>query len=370
MNNTKGTFINFFAGLSSVNDIPANRMQAVLVNVPEVSKYSTSAENTKRLIKKTGARCVMLDSGGYTIFNTYRKKGNIRLEGSKVLISGKRERMVISPHNIIEAALKIMPDIVVGLDYPVIKTQDPIIQEEEFHKKKGINLQWMEETSELHQIHCPHTELYLPIQCYNLDQFADLEDKLMRLNFDSLALPVRNMTPSKISKFLIRIHELGIKKVHLLGTSSFKNIALATYFARNFFERCSVDSTTWRNKAQYFDYVHEKTLLGINLNRACTADRGKKLSCRCHLCRGITYNHIMNLSVNDRRAYLRRHNYLAIKKAGEEFFRHASNPNAFERYLRKRAPQRGKDIDMVMRAIRMADSRKIIFRKKQKQKAA
>lgn len=370
MDEINGTFINYFAGISGVGDIPDKRMEAMLVNVPHKIQYSTSVKNMREVIKDTGAKQVMVDSGGYTIFNTYQKNGSITLDGLNVRIIGRRENMVISSQKIIEAALSVQAHIVIGLDYPIVKTKDPIMQEEEFRKKAAINLLWMKEISELRSIHCPHIELYLPIQCYNLEQFADLENELMMLNFDGIALPVRNMNPIQISRFLMRIHELGINKVHLLGTSSFTNMALATYFARNVFERCSIDSTTWRNGAQYHEYIHAGTLLGIRVGRESTAKRREKLPCRCHLCIGKTYGHVMGLSVRDRRMHLKRHNYLAFKKAGEEFFEHADDIHSFERHLRNRAPQRRKDIDLVMHAIHIADSQKRVARVHRAKRAA
>jgi|GEM_PF-6325702 len=100
MHETKGTFINYFAGISGTGDIPSKRMEAMLVNVPHIMKYSTSVNNTREVIKETGAKQVMMDSGGYTIFNTYQKNGNIKIDGSRVLISGRRESMVISTEKI------------------------------------------------------------------------------------------------------------------------------------------------------------------------------------------------------------------------------------------------------------------------------
>jgi len=358
MHETKGTFINYFAGISGTGDIPSKRMEAMLVNVPHIMKYSTSVNNTREVIKETGAKQVMMDSGGYTIFNTYQKNGNIKIDGSRVLISGRRESMVISTEKIVESALKIQPHIVIGLDHPIIKTKDPIMQEEEYRRKKAINLLWMKEISELRSIHCPHIELYLPIQCYNLDQFDDLAGELTNLKFDGLALPTRNMNPIQIARFLYRINEIGIRKVHLLGTSCFSNLAMATYFARNVFERCSIDSSTWRNAATYHDYIHPVNLLNVSIGRKSTESKHDKLPCRCKLCRGNTYGQVMDLSVSERRRYLKQHNYHAVKKAGEDFFRHALAPDAFEWFLRNRAPQREKDIDMIMQAIRIADSHK------------
>ena len=365
MNKYPGTFINFFAGIVRVQNIPSSRMEAVLINVPHVTKYSTSIDNTKALIKKTGAQYVMLDSGGYTVFNTYRKDGSITLSGSKLMISRKGKQIIVSCQNVVDVASKIQPDIVIGLDYPVMTTRNPVIQMEEFDRKKELNLQWMKEMSELCQIYCPHIELYLPIQCYDLDQFAYFEDDLMRLKYDGMALPIRNMNPMEISRFLIRINELGIRKVHLLGTSSFSNIALATYFARNVFERCSIDSTTWSIGVQYHQYIHPYLLTKILVGRTSTAEGSERLPCKCRWCKGKTYGDITNLVDRERREHLKHHNYLAFKNAGEEFSKHARDPHAFESFLRKHAPKRNKDINCIMRAIRMADSRISMAKRKQ-----
>lgn len=352
--NCSKTYLNFCAGMNSLKDVPDNNMEAVLVSATEILKSEKSFKRTTDIIDKSGARWVMMDSGGFSILNVGRKNGIVTFDASQPFAFHKRE-LNISPRHVIEAALKLHPDIMIGLDYPIIKTSDPELQVNEFHNKRELNHRWMQEISNLRKMHCPEIELYLPIQCYNLDQLSYFEDDLMSLEFDGIALPTRNMTPKRIVNSLIRIHEMGITRIHLLGTSSFSNIALSVYLARNLFDRCTVDGTTWRTRAQYHDYINPGTLLKTSVGRKFNRDKGAQLPCRCKVCRGRTFGDIVDLSNKERINFLRTHNYNAVKRTGEDFYRHAGDLEGLRNYLKRKAPERMKDINSVVHALEIVD---------------
>lgn len=355
MNNEPGIFTNFFAGMNKLKDVPNDNMDAVLVNSIQVLKSEKEFLRTKEIIRRSGAKQVMMDSGGFTILNTDNRKGIITYDGSRPFI-GKKMELNISVHHVIKAAQMLRPEIMIGLDWPVIKTSDPEVQEFEFDRKKELNLEWMKKISKLRQEQCPEIELYLPVQCYTLEQFSFFEKDLKTLEYDGIALPTRNMTSVSIARYLIRIYELGIRKVHLLGTSSFSNIALSAYLARNLFEKCSIDGCSWRNGAQNHNYIHPDTLRNIPVGRRCTTDRRSKLPCRCAMCKGLTFGDLMDLDDRERIEFLRAHNFFTVSKVGRDFYRNSNDLNSLQKYLIKKATEREGDIEAVVRAIILINS--------------
>ena len=348
-----GTFINFFAGVSDKRDLPSVKMETILLNVPQLKERPSAMGYLKDVIRQSGIKWVLLDSGGFQIFSKGNKDGvKISFDPSKPLI-WKKQELNIAPNHVINAAVELRPDIVMALDHPVLKTSDPEEQWEEFLKKRKRNRKWMIETSRLHQERCRGIDLYLPIQCYDLKQFSYFEKVLKNLRFDGLSLPTRNMKPKDIAEFFLKFHEMGIRKVHLLGIASFAGIALVAYFARNIFDRCSLDARSWCLSVYQRDYILPDSLLTINVGRKSTVGKKEKLICGCFRCRGKSYGDIVTLSDREGRAFLIDHNYHAIKKAGEDFYNHAGSAKKFENHLRKRSEKRAKVIDSIMEAISM-----------------
>jgi queuine/archaeosine tRNA-ribosyltransferase len=350
-----GVYVFFFAGISDMRDIPSKRTEAILVNAPLIKSRASALPYVKKMIKSAGVNQVMMDSGGFQILRMLEKNGQISFDPSRPFIFKKME-INIAPIHVVEAAKDLKPDIMVGLDYPVIKPRKHEKQEkqkEEFLAKREINLRWMIEMAELREKHCPEIELYLPIQCYNLSQFSYFERTLNKLKYDGLSLPTRNMTAEGISEFLLRFYKIGVRKAHLLGISSLQGIALAAYCARNLFERCSLDAATWIINVQHHEYVIPGSLLCVSVGRTRVVDNKERLICRCPRCRGKTYGDIISLNDKDRRRLLLFHNHYEIKRIGKELFNHATSPRSFETYLRRCAGNRTKDIDSIMRAISM-----------------
>ena len=155
-----------------------------------------------------------------------------------------KDGLNLTPQHVVKAAQKINPDIMISLDFPIFTLSDQGEQEFEFRKKLGCNSSWAKETAELRQIYCPSINLFVPVQCYTLKQFDMFYDYIKDINFDGFSMPVRNMDLKEIALFLIKFYQMGIRKVHLLGTFSFFTIALAAYMARHLFDWISLDATT------------------------------------------------------------------------------------------------------------------------------
>lgn len=350
---TTGEFINFFAGADDINRLPSDRMGAILVNTPRSMRTEAACRYTSKLIRKSGAALVMLDSGGFQVLNMQQKGGKVTFDPSHPLIFRKSE-LNISTEHIIEADRKFRPTIVTGLDCPVLKTSDPREQRREFFRKLEQNLAWMGEISSLHRIYKCESDLYLPVQCYTLDQFEYIADELQDLEFDGLSLPTRNMTPEKITQFLLRFHQLGVRKVHLLGVSNFSGISLAAYFARNVFERCSVDGASWRVWAQFRKYLDPVNLLTVDVGDRKRSKRSirRDRPCDCKACKGFTtMADVKKIKGYNRAVFLMKHNFHVLNQLGRDCFLNAQNPDAFESFLRGRVGSRTKDIEAVMRSV-------------------
>jgi hypothetical protein len=227
------------------------------------------------------------------------------------------------------------------LDLPVPKVSDPYEQYMHFMKKLGPNLVWMRETALMHQKYCPEIEMFIPIQCYDLEQFeVYIQKPLMELQFDGLSLPTRNLRAGGITLFLLKFSQMGVRKIHLLSVSSFTGLALAAYFARHVFDWFSVDATTWMFQANKQGYMDHNDLHVIPVGQDSVFKEGERPYCDCPWCAGFTFTGIHNIPMTDRTSLLRSHNFYVVQKAGREFYENSGDLVTLERCLRRRSNSR------------------------------
>ena len=332
--------------------LPAQHVNAILVNVPQNAYSDIAVRATLEMFRYAGVIHTMMDSGGYQDLKIELINGIINCDRSRPIICTKNE-INLSPEHVIEANIKLRPQIMTSLDLPVPKVSDPYQQYVQFMKKLGPNLILMRETAMLRQKYCPEIELFVPIQSYSLGQFeAYIEKPLMELQFDGLALPTRNLGSGGITLFLLKFYQMGIKKVHLLSVSSFTGLALAAYFARNIFDWCSVDATSWRLNADNLIYMDPFNLYSIDVTSNATFGEGERPVCDCPWCAGLTFTGIKNMPSTDRRSLLRCHNYYVIEKIGRDFYEHSGDLVTLERYLRGRS--KSKKIGPLIQALSIA----------------
>ena len=117
--------------------------------------------------------------------------------------------------------------------------------------------------------------------------------------------------------FLMRMHELGIRKVHILGSSSLPIISVCAFMSQRFFDWISFDSTTWRMKAQNGEFIHPYDLRSYILHETGSYKAGYR--CYCPSCKGRTLGQISRLNKIDKRKVLVTHNYLAIQGVCMDF---------------------------------------------------
>jgi len=351
-----GEFVNYCAGVHR-GILPASRVDAILVNVPQQAAHAAAVRATSRMFEQAQTRHSMLDSGGYQFLRIEEKGGRVEFNPTGPLVY-LPDRINITPQHVIQAALNLRPHIVTALDFPVPKISDPVKQDLEFMKKLGVNLVFMTETSKLRSRYCPEIELFIPIQCYTLEQLGYYERQLSDLEYDGLSLPTRNLDPAGISLFLLKFYQMGVRRVHLLSVSNFAGLALATYFARHVLDWCSVDATTWRLEAQYANYLHPFDMGKISVRDNAVVNECDFLPCNCPRCSGNSFRHLMQLTLTEKTAFLRDHNYHVIQNIGREFFSIAGNFDEFVKHLASRDRRRSRKVSKLIDALTIVHTRR------------
>ena len=185
-----------------------------------------------------------------------------------------------------EVAAIHQSDIAIGLDWPIRKLKGDVQQQLEFFKKRSLNVQWAYESFAWKNALIPGAQYFQPIQCYNLEHLDIFLNDISEMGFDGVSMPVRNLKPADLALFLVSFYKRGIRRVHLLGTSSFLVIALCAYAAWNMFEWVSLDSTTWRFAADKENFINPSDLLRTDLRPSIHVPANALNLCPCPFCRG------------------------------------------------------------------------------------
>ena len=329
-----GRLVNFCAGASK-DVLPAHRVPAMLLSVPEYASTPNQIKTSQELLIAAGAREVILDSGGFQLWVAEGKGICPTHDESRPVVFNDKEGN-IAPSHVIKAAALLKPTIMMALDFPIRTLSNPAEQQREFLRKLGYNAPWARKTASLRQQFCPDIQLFLPVQCYNLRQFDQFIDLLDGVTFDGLSMPIRNLRLREIALFLIRFHQLGVRRVHILGSTGFGIMALAAYFARNFFDWVSVDATSWRLKAQYSDYLNPLDLSVEHLRDLASVDDSIQMDCPCPWCRNKTFTYIKNLPYREKTDFLSCHNWWVTEQAARDLYDHSGDVIELELFLRPR----------------------------------
>lgn len=351
-----GRLVIFCAG-ASIDVLPAKKVRNVLVNVLTNGINERAIRDTLSMFAYAGTENRFLDSGGYQIYEAEEQKKEMPFDPNSPL-ANSNDRINISPNHVIEIASRLSPHMMTALDFPIRTLNDKAEREQEFLRKLGFNIKWAVDASMLRGRHCPQVQLFLPVQCYSLDQFELFKRSIGDISYDGLSMPLRNLEVPEIALFLLRFHQLGVKKVHLLGSTSFFVMALSAFFARHFFEWFSLDATTWRFVAEHKGYLNPNDLSWENIGDEVLVDENIPMICQCPFCENMTFTFIKNLPYANKVAFLRSHNFHVIEKAGEDLYENASDLLRLERFLRRCSP-RVKDVDDLIRCLSIID----IYRK-------
>ncbi len=207
-----GRLVNFCAG-TNMHVLPGRYVDAILINVPDNANSDDEIKSTKRMLKAAKTRFTMLDSGGFQLHMAERDSKKISFDKNRQVIRNKTE-INLAPVHVMAAAAILKPDIVVGQDFPIIQTPDPDEQKLEFLRKLGFNIIWTIECSELRKKLCPDIQFFVPVQCYDLDQFDQFINLITGVEFDGFSMPIRNLSDSEIILFMVRFYQMGIQQVH------------------------------------------------------------------------------------------------------------------------------------------------------------
>ena len=347
-----GKLVNFCAG-ADPNKLPAKKLDALLVNVPDHGASQRKIEKAQKMFESSQPQYRILDSGGFQLLMAEEKSRKISFDPKLPAKQTARE-INLTPKHVMEAAKKLQPTIVVGLDFPIQKLKDPMARQIEFIKKLEYNVPWAFDSAAWHKKLCPRTKFFLPIQCYDLEQLDIFFDRIAGLYFDGVSMPIRGLKIWEIALFLIRFYQLGINRVHMLGTSSFLTIALGAYMARHLFGWVSLDATSWRFAADHAEYFNPFDLSRVSLGSRVTIDADIENVCPCSHCSGTGFKQIRDLPNADKFSFLRKHNWWVLEKAFRDLYEHSSDIIHLERFLKTRSKQQAK-VDELITALSLIE---------------
>ena len=212
------------------------------------SKINAAIEMYRRIQPKY----LMLDSSGYQLrlWQNWTVK-DCRFNPNCRLNRTSRE-FNIAPKHVMESALVFqpyLPDIVIGLDFPIRKLKQG---EVDWIKNFLKSLYTMFPGLSNRQ---PGGKSCAPKLIYFCQSNATIWINLISSGAEWAGLSMmvfpfhQKFGIPEIALFFVKFYQLGIKRVHLLGTSKFFSIALCAYMARHVFEWVSIDASSWRKAA-------------------------------------------------------------------------------------------------------------------------
>jgi queuine/archaeosine tRNA-ribosyltransferase len=348
-----GRLIIYCAG-TGFDTLPAKNVKNILVNVFDNGMNDKAILNTQKMFAYAGTEIRFQDSGGFQILMAEEENKTMTFNPDLPLLRSAG-RINISPSHVIETARRLQPQIITSLDFPVRKLTNKSDQQQEFLRKLGFNVEWTIETALLRQKYCPEVDLLIPIQAYDLDQFEFFKSLIYNITYDGFSMPLRNLQPAQIALFLLRFFQLGIRKVHLLGSTSFLNMAVAAYFACHFFQWVSLDSTSWRQAGEHGSYLNPNDLTAEPLTDDIRIDERIPMLCQCPFCKDRSFTFIKNLPRTDKTALLRSHNFWVTERVAEDLYANAGDLLSFEKFLKTRSP-RSQEINELIGCLALIDT--------------
>ena len=349
-----GKLINCYAGANG-NDFPGYGYGGWLINLIDTAASKTMRENTKRWIKSSRAKLVIMDNGGFALLLREQAGKEILLDDSKPLIYKGIPNP--TPYHNVQAALAIRPNILIVTDWPVRPLKGKAEQEAEFEKKLHYNQYAAEKTIELLRGHNHNMKLYVTFQGYSLKHLKRFSEVICLKTFDGFSMPIRGQSLEQTALFLLKFWQMGLQNAHLLGVAGLFPMALAAYFARHFFILVTLDGRGWKIKAMHSEYANPHNLQTVHVGEDVEIDSVVYMDCRCPACRGRSFIYYQNLPYYFRRVQLSTHNFWAIEGLGQELFRHATSINRLISFLRKKT-NRVLEIEQLKDALSLVEALK------------
>ena len=353
-----GEFINICAGADG-SSLPESPVEALLFNVIDHCSSQRRINDAMEMYRLIKSKYFMLDSSGYHVLRAEMAAKRLSFNPDLPPKWTSREINIAAKH-VMESALVFHPymlDIVIGLDFPIRKLKDVNSPETEFFNKLDYNVRWAVQSAVWWKELCPQVKFFLPIQCYDLHQFNVFWGRVGGLDHDGVSMPIRNLEIPEIALFLVKFYQLGIKRVHLLGTSQFFSIALCAYMARHVFEWVSIDASSWRKAADNAECFNPFDLSREKLGSRVTINHEVENDCPCPFCTGKSFNNIKNLEFADKCSLLRQHNWWVLDRAFRDLYDHSANIVQLEKFLKTRSKHPAK-VDELISVLSLIDMMK------------
>jgi tRNA-guanine family transglycosylase len=347
-----GKLVNFAAG-AELKKRP-DKANDYLISVPEHASSPRLLEKAIALCQDVQPKHLMVDSGGFQLLTAEQKGWKISHDPYCQLTYKFGKEINLAPRHVMEFASKLGADIVIGLDFPIGKLKTVDEREIEFYKKLKLNVRWAFESEVWKRRLCPEAQLFLPIQAYNLKQLDIIFSRISEIQYDGVAIPIREAKLHEIALFLTSFYQRGIQQVHLLGTASFLKIAITAFMANNGFNWTSLDAASWNKSAVHCGFLSPQNLKQIDLRRTAKLNPCSFNDCRCRYCQGRSFGEIQNLPSKEKFELLRQHNWLAIEGAVADIKAHSTNLIQLERFLKDRDVKPA-EIDNLINTLALVD---------------
>jgi hypothetical protein len=340
------------SGVRNVGSLPTKKKVPTLMALPDALRSQKSRQETQELANMSAN--FTLDSGGRQKFladtGQHSRYKTCTFESGKPIIRGKTLNLHVD--NYATAIELFKPTWIVGLDSPIQPSSNPAEQERRFQESIEMNAKWAIDTIALRDKHYPSVKVILPLQAQNLNHLNSYWRQIKSLNCDSVGLPMRCFKrDQRLIDFLIGIHDLGIRNVHLLGSCRFGAICVSAYLImNNLFNSISMDSGTWRQAADHGGILIPYDLRQVHIDdRGKIEERARKLS--------VTWkkkikNVLAQAGGKEERKALREFNYSAIEETIRAIEAHAASPSEMREFLFEKST-RTNDINKIINSLEM-----------------
>jgi len=335
-----------------------NNVDAILISAPEHGSSKRKIEKARLLQQHAKPMFFMIDSGGSQLLGAEKSKWKITHDPDQSLIYRYNSKEInLAPKHVMEFASSFKPDIVFALDFPFRKLKTAAEREVEYAIKNPLNVRWAYKSARWKQKLCPEAQLFQPIQAYYPEHATAFLSSIAGINYDGVAIPIREAKFHEIAVFLTIFYQHGIEQVHLLGTASFLKIAMAAFMANTMFKWVSLDAATWNKAAFRCGFLNPMNLKRVDLRQTVKLDPDLHNDCLCPYCQSQGFSQIQKLPNKKKFELLRQHNWWAIEKITADLWANSASLIQLERFLKDRDIKPA-EIDKLINTLALVDCMK------------
>lgn len=350
-----GSLTIFCAGADR-KTLPARPIDALLLNALDHGSTPSKIAAAQGMLQDARPKLKMLDSSGFQVLQGQLKRKAITNNEDLPMKNGGHV-LNLAPKHVMEVAATLEPDIVVGLDFPIRKPKTEAEKDVEFALKLQFNVPFAYDSVAWQKALCPQTKFFLPIQCYTVDQLGVFLRRVDGIVYDGVSMPIRALSLGEIALFMASLYQRGVTRVHLLGTFSFRVIALCAYMSHRIFEWVSLDATSWRIAAEKGEFFNPLDLSRESLAPSVAIFPEVVNTCPCPFCRGMSFREIQGLPKREKVDHLRKHNWAVLDQVSRDLYVNASDTVRLERFLRAHC-KRQELVDEIIRTLSLVEALK------------